>query len=178
MDVDPTCEAAENGRLFTHYADDLGTITLLDTSAGGGEHPTATIDQITSITVVVTVTATFYATIASASVPPPAAHIPTSPQSGFGGSSPTSALHPSNQLSGSDSMFHALAVQAPARIGRLAAIRADDNNNSKGRLSGHIPCQLGWCQCKFPGRRIGSGSSGGGGGVSNSGSGEGGAGGK
>jgi hypothetical protein len=31
-------------RLFTHYADDLSTITFLDTSAGDGEHPTADID--------------------------------------------------------------------------------------------------------------------------------------
>jgi hypothetical protein len=31
-------------RLFTHYADDLGTITLLDISAGGRKHPTADID--------------------------------------------------------------------------------------------------------------------------------------
>jgi hypothetical protein len=52
-------------RLFVHYADDLSTITLLDTSAGGGEHPTANIDQITPITVAVTSTATYYATIAS-----------------------------------------------------------------------------------------------------------------
>jgi hypothetical protein len=31
-------------RLSTYCADDLSTIILLDTSAGGGEHPTADID--------------------------------------------------------------------------------------------------------------------------------------
>jgi hypothetical protein len=30
--------------LFTHYGDDLSTISLLDTSAAGGEHSAADID--------------------------------------------------------------------------------------------------------------------------------------
>ncbi|KAH9972876.1 hypothetical protein BGW80DRAFT_348942 [Lactifluus volemus] len=90
------------------------------------------------------------------SVPPPAAHIPTSPQSGFGGPSPTSALHPSNQLAGWDSMFNVLAAQVPAKFDHLVPPRLSykvDNNNSKRKLSGHIPCRLGRCRCRFPGRQ-------------------------
>jgi hypothetical protein len=57
-------------------------------------------------------------------VPPPAAHIPTSPQSGFGGRSPTLALHPLNKLAELNSMFNGFAAEAPSRIDHLAAIRA------------------------------------------------------
>ncbi|KAH9979353.1 hypothetical protein BGW80DRAFT_1248713 [Lactifluus volemus] len=56
-------------RLFIHHADDLGAISLLNTSAGGGEHPTADIDK-TSITAAVTSTATYDATTADGICPP------------------------------------------------------------------------------------------------------------
>ncbi|KAH9979352.1 hypothetical protein BGW80DRAFT_594423 [Lactifluus volemus] len=50
MDVDPSVKRQRiesmDDKLFIHYADNLST-PLLDTSAGGGEHPTADIDLIT-----------------------------------------------------------------------------------------------------------------------------------
>ncbi|KAH9953208.1 hypothetical protein BGW80DRAFT_1567371 [Lactifluus volemus] len=103
-------EVAENrryipDRLVTHYGDDLGTISLLDTSAQS--HPP---QHTTPRSPVVNAPTPSSSASTPVSVPPPAAHIPTSPQSGFGGPSPTSALHPSNQLAGLDSMFNLNAV--------------------------------------------------------------------
>ncbi|KAH9979375.1 hypothetical protein BGW80DRAFT_1442408 [Lactifluus volemus] len=124
MDV-PTCEAA---RLFS-------TISLLDTSVGGGgtPHIEHRLDHLSHgrshihrnilrwpIEIVQPSAST------SASMTLPAAHTPISPQSVFGGPSPTLALHPSNKPAELDSMFkfNPLAAQASSKFVRLAAVRA------------------------------------------------------
>jgi hypothetical protein len=87
----------------------------------------------------------------SASVPPPASYAPTTPQSSFGGPSPTSELHPSSKLVELDSMFITLTAQAPSSSIHAARLpyRAGNSSN-KRRLPAHISCRFCRCQCRFP----------------------------